>query len=57
MAIKLYYLFCQLKKISFLEQNVFTVISKIKIPIRMQKLNSNPLIILDCAHNVHVVRN
>ncbi|QBF23629.1 bifunctional folylpolyglutamate synthase/dihydrofolate synthase ['Catharanthus roseus' aster yellows phytoplasma] len=56
MAIKLYYLFCQLKKFPFLEQNVFTGISKTQIPARMQKLNSTPLIILDGAHNVHAIR-
>ncbi|MCO8297707.1 bifunctional folylpolyglutamate synthase/dihydrofolate synthase [Tetragenococcus halophilus] len=50
-AVQLFYLVCQFKKIPFDEKNVKNGLLKTAWPARMERISQEPLIILDGAHN------
>ncbi len=54
-AIQLYYLFCELKKLPFSEKVVRNGLKKAYWPARMEKISNEPLIIIDGAHNTHAM--
>lgn len=55
MAIQLYYLYCQLKKMPYSIKDIKTGIKETFWPARMERINEEPLIILDGAHNTHAM--
>lgn len=55
-AIQLFYLVCQLKKIPFDEKNVRNGLLNTSWPARMEIISQDPLIILDGAHNEQAMK-
>lgn len=55
LAIELYSQFCQMKNLPFSEKDVKKAVKQAQWPARMEKLNSEPLVVLDGAHNPHAV--
>lgn len=55
-AIEAYYRYCQLKKLPFQERNVRQGLLKTYWPARMEKISTEPFIVLDGAHNAHAMR-
>ncbi|GCF93363.1 tetrahydrofolate synthase [Enterococcus florum] len=54
-AIELYRLYCQQKKVPFEERNVRNGLLKATWPARMERISQEPLVILDGAHNDHAI--
>lgn len=54
-AIQLYSLFCEAKKIPYSEKVIRNGLKKAYWPARMEKISDEPLIILDGAHNTHAM--
>lgn len=54
-AIQLYHLFCEVKKLPFSEKVVRNGLKKAYWPARMEKISNEPLIIIDGAHNTHAM--
>lgn len=55
-AIQTFYLFCKLKSVPFKEKEVRDGLKKTFWPARMERMSSEPLIILDGAHNEHAMK-
>lgn len=55
-AIELFYVYCQLTGQPFLTKTVRQGLLRAEWPARMEKINDEPLIVLDGAHNDHAVR-
>lgn len=55
-AIELFYLFCQKKKIPFTEKAIRKGLVSTYWPARMEKVSQEPLIVLDGAHNPHAMK-
>lgn len=55
-AIQLFYLYCQMQKINFIDRDVYQGLTKARWPARMEKISNEPLIVLDGAHNDHAMR-
>lgn len=55
-AIELFYLYCQQQKLPFNHKLVHQGLINAHWPARMEKMSSQPLIILDGAHNEHAVK-
>lgn len=55
-AIELYRLYCELKKLPFEEKNVRKGLLHAQWPARMEKISDEPLIVLDGAHNGHAMK-
>jgi dihydrofolate synthase/folylpolyglutamate synthase len=55
-AIQLFYLYCMQKHLPFQERDVYHGLSQAQWPARMERVNEEPLIVLDGAHNDHAMR-
>ncbi|MTD38424.1 bifunctional folylpolyglutamate synthase/dihydrofolate synthase [Erwinia sp. CPCC 100877] len=55
-AIQLFYLYCRTQQLNFKERDVYQGLIKAQWPARMERISTEPLIILDGAHNDHAVR-
>lgn len=55
LAIQLYSLYCQYTGLPFQEKNVKNGLKKTSWPARMEKISTEPLIVLDGAHNSHAI--
>lgn len=56
LAIELFFKYCQLKGIIVQQQWIKTGLSQTTWPARMEKISTEPLIILDGAHNDHAMK-
>lgn len=56
LAIELFYVYCQLTGQPFQTRTVRQGLLKAKWPARMEKINDEPMIVLDGAHNDHAVQ-
>ncbi|MDC9032151.1 bifunctional folylpolyglutamate synthase/dihydrofolate synthase [Columbia Basin potato purple top phytoplasma] len=56
MAIQIFILVCELQKINFTRFNIIQGLQNIHLRARMEKLQDEPLIFLDGAHNVHSIK-
>jgi dihydrofolate synthase/folylpolyglutamate synthase len=56
LAIQLFQLYCAQIEINWTDRNVREGLAKTAWPARMEKLNDQPLIILDGAHNDHAMK-
>ena len=54
-AIQLFYLYGQLNKLNINERDIYNGLKKAQWPARMELLSSEPLIVLDGAHNDHAI--
>lgn len=55
-AIQLFELYCALNKINWQEKEIKKALQQTLWPARMERLSSEPLIILDGAHNTHAMK-
>ncbi|NEW63372.1 bifunctional folylpolyglutamate synthase/dihydrofolate synthase [Granulicatella sp. zg-ZJ] len=55
LAVQLFYVYCQEQNVLFKEEYVYAGLSKAFWPARMEKVLTEPDIILDGAHNVHAM--
>jgi dihydrofolate synthase/folylpolyglutamate synthase len=56
LAIELFYVYCQLTGQPFQSRTIRQGLLKAKWPARMEKINDEPMIVLDGAHNDHAVQ-
>lgn len=54
-AIELFYLYCQQKKMNIVNKNIYQGLLQARWPGRMERLSEEPLIVLDGAHNEHAM--